>query len=121
MKHQISARTMPVMLLAIAALTGLIVSIYNYLTPGTGIDGTEGAMLVIVSSLLILGASLLVALVSLPAWLFWTFEVLILLGIIGTMAAAYLLMSWILLGAMVAALLAHLIHLFMRPARPALA
>src|SRR5690625_7956641 len=37
-------------LLCLAAVAGVILALYNYLTPLTGVTGTPGALLVIVSS-----------------------------------------------------------------------
>ncbi|SLN50415.1 hypothetical protein AQS8620_02171 [Aquimixticola soesokkakensis] len=81
-------------------LGGLAVSIYNYVTPLTGITGTPGAMLVIVScALLVLDAILLMALSGHGARAFW--RVLGFLGVFGTIAAAVFLHAWWLIAAMV--------------------
>ena len=95
---------MLILLVALSAAVGLAASIYSYIDQASGIDGTEGALLVIISSALIAGAALAIGLTDMPSVLRLILEVLIVLGILGTMAAAYLLMSWILLGTMVAAI-----------------
>lgn len=96
---------------ALMGLLGLAISVYNYVTPGSGIDGAEGTLLVIVSSALIFIAGLVLALVaSLPRWLRGTLTVLMLLGILGTGLAAYFLESTVLIVLMVIALVGWLVY-----------
>lgn len=101
-------------LLAVASLLGFVDAIFNYFWTGNGIHGTAGALLVIVSTALLTIASGLIALGLLRwRWLIVLFDVLLILGILGTGLAAYLLEAWVLLGLMVAALVGWLAHIFM--------
>lgn len=79
-------------LIALGAAAGLALSVFAYISRSSGINGTAGAMLVIASSAAILLAAL--ALTSWPAmwgWLRGLLLFLLLLGILGTGLAAYLL------------------------------
>lgn len=92
-------------LFLLASAVGLAAAVYGYATPLTGITGSLGALVVICSSAaLVLAGVLLLVLRS--RGLRVTFEVLALLGIVGTAAAAWFLHSWILVGAMAVALVA---------------
>lgn len=96
-----------------AALLGLAVSLYNYLAPLSGIDGTPGAILVIASTtiLALLGCLLLGA--THRGWraflLFGSFT-----DIAGTAFAGYLLESQALIVLMAAALIGWVAILFRR-------
>ena len=95
-----------------AALIGFVVALFNYFAPGTGIDHTPGAMLVAVSTLLILVASLLVYPDRIGInWVDNTLKVLIFLGIIGTAFAAYMLEATALLALIILALVGLLANL----------
>src|SRR5919205_648282 len=97
-------------IMAAAAAPGTALSVYNYLTRGTGIDHTPGALLVVVSSALVLLASLVLALApGAPRWLRVVLEILLLLGVLGTAAAAYFLEAYALLGLMALALVGWLV------------
>jgi len=105
-------RAAPAAVLGLAALAvvGLAAAVYSYFTPATGIDGTPGALLVIVSTSLLAGAALLIGFVgALPHWARITLLVLCLLDVIGTGVAAYFLQAWVLLSAMVLAFVAWLV------------
>ncbi|MCD7060579.1 hypothetical protein [Pelagibacterium xiamenense] len=79
---------------ALGAAVGLIISIINYFTPGNGISGTPGALLVIGSTLaILLAATVIWFLAGRLSWIGGTLFVLILLGILGTAFAGYLLES----------------------------
>jgi hypothetical protein len=108
-------------LLALAALVGLGIAVFNDLDTANGIHGSYGALLVIVSTALMLLAALALAIwPRLPRGLRGLLLVLILLDIAGTGFAAYMLEAWWLVGAMSAALLFWLVHLIADPApRPA--
>jgi hypothetical protein len=98
--------------MAAAAAVGTALSVYDYLTRGTGIDHTPGALLVVVSSALILLASLVLALApGAPRWLRVILEILLLLGVLGTAAAAYFLEAYVLIGLMAVALVGWLVLL----------
>jgi hypothetical protein len=114
-------RRYSLIVIAAMGLTGAVISIYNYITPGSGIDGEAGTLLVLVSSLLILLAALAGAYIRLPSWLGATFRVLLLLGILGTGLAAYFLESTFLLAAMIVALAGWLVQALARNHRRPLA
>lgn len=102
--------------MAAASAVGTALALYGYLAPHTGIDHTEGALLVVVSSALILLASLVLAVFSsAPRWLRGIVLALLLLGILGTGCAAYFLESYALLGLMALALFGWLIHMMNGP------
>jgi hypothetical protein len=99
-------------LVALAAI-GLLAAVVEYFNPASGISGTPGAVLVIVSSTLIVGATFIVGFPpAIGAGLQWTLEILILLGLIGTLAAAWLLHSWILLACMALGLVIQIWRMF---------
>lgn len=104
-------------LLLASAAAGLLVSIYDYLW-GPGIDHTAGVMVVIVSTALLTGASAVITFYTTsPRWLRGTFEVLILLGLIGTGAAAYFLEAHVLLALMALGLIGWLVTVISPPQR----
>ena len=93
----------PIIVLA-ASAAGMMLGLYYYFTPLTGITGAPGVLLVIGSSLaLFLDAFVLWF--SSRGWLFGVFWSLGLLGAIGTVAAACFLHAWLLAGAAVVALI----------------
>ncbi|BAT59554.1 hypothetical protein GJW-30_1_02087 [Variibacter gotjawalensis] len=98
--------------IAIAALLGAVVSLYNYVTPLTGIDGTGGALLVIVSSLILAGAAILLATCRLGTFLRRFLKFSALLDIAGTSFAAYLLETQSLLALMAVCFVAWLLMVF---------
>jgi len=101
---------------SLLALLALIDSIFNYISTGNGIHGTEGALLVIVSTLLLAIAAGVVAAGWVRGWVRIIVEILIVLDILGTAAAADLLEAWILLALIALAAVAWIVHL-VRPAR----
>jgi hypothetical protein len=105
-------------LLTAAAAVGLVVSIVAYFDASGGIDHTPGVVLVIVSTALLLGAALVLALAPrAPAWLRILLLVLIALDILGTAAAAYFLQAWLLLALMVLAAVGWIASLVRGPDR----
>jgi len=102
----------------VLSVLALIDSLFNYFSTGNGIHGTEGALLVIVSTLLMAVAIGFVLNRWCPHWLHVLLEVLIVLEFIGTGAAAYLLEAWILLALVVLAFIAWLAHTFRPALRP---
>ena len=97
------------------SLLALIDSLFNYFWTGNGIHDTEGALLVVLSTLLMAIAAALIANSWVGGWLRGLFEILLFLDFVGTAAAAYLLEAWILLALVVLAFVAWLAH-FVRPA-----
>ena len=77
--------------LSFAALVALIFYIVADTTPHGAIAHAWGTVGVIISSALMLGAALLLALAAMPRWLIVLFEVLIVLDILGTGFCAYML------------------------------
>ena len=106
-------------LLAASAAAGLCLSLFNYFWPTTGIDGTPGALLVVVSTALVLAAALVMALYrSKPLWLRVVLNVSTLLGLIGTGLAAYFLEAYVLIGFMALGLLGWFWHMILGPREP---
>lgn len=93
------------------SLLALIDSLFNYFWTGNGIHGSEGALLVIVSTLLMALAAGAVAAQWTRGWLRGLLEFLILLDFLGTALAAYFLEAWILLALVVLAFIAWVAHL----------
>lgn len=99
-------------LLVAASVLGCADAIINFFWTGNGIHGTEGAAMVIfTSTLLVLGAMLLTVR-GLWGWLRVVVDVLVVIDLLGTGFAAYLLEAWILLGLMAVGLIGWLIHIF---------
>ena len=104
------------MIVLLAAIVGIAVSAYNFLAPLTGINGTPGALLVIVSSIL-LAVDGLILWFGPPRALFWILWVLGILGALGTFTAAWFLHAWWLMAASAVVLAGLLVTLL--PARTA--
>ncbi|MBP0614896.1 hypothetical protein [Jiella mangrovi] len=103
-------------LIVAASAIGALIAAFNVVNLGNGIAFTFGAWLVFVSSLLVLGAGLILALhLALSRGMRGLLAVLILLGIVGTGVAAYFLLAWILVVAMGVALVGWLIHVTVDP------
>ncbi|RUO33288.1 hypothetical protein [Aliidiomarina soli] len=90
------------MVLILASLLGVGISLYYYLVPMTGVTGTEGALLVVISSLVLTlcGIILLKVHTGSPAI---AVRVLVLLGALGTIAAAWFLHAFWLVAVMLVA------------------
>lgn len=89
-------------LVILAAIMGLAVSYFDYVTPETGIDQSGGVQLVLAAMALMLGAGLAVALLG-PGLARGLLQFLILLDIGGTATAGYFLESPLLMGTMIIA------------------
>jgi quinoprotein glucose dehydrogenase len=107
----------PMVLVTALAVLALLDSLFNYVWQGNGIHGTEGALLVIISTLLLAIAGWLVAARWVHGGVRLVLEILIFLDLIGTGVAAYFLNAWILVALDVIALLVFLFHVLRR--RPA--
>ena len=81
-------------------------ALFNYFWTGNGIHGTEGALLVVVSTLLMGVAAWLTGAHIVHGWLRTLLVALLVLDFIGTGLAAYLLEAWILLALDIAATVA---------------
>lgn len=99
----------------VLSLLALIDSLFNYFWTGNGIHGSEGALLVIVSTVLMAVAAGLIVNRWISGWVRGLFEFLILLDFFGTALAAYFLEAWVLLGLVVLAFIAWIAHI-VRPA-----
>lgn len=86
-------------LIVAGGIGAFAVALYAYLTPLTGITGTGGALLVIVSSLLVAAAGFIVALIASRIGRN-ALRCLIALGILGTAAAAGFLHQPLIIAAM---------------------
>lgn len=106
------AKVLGAWLLAAVAVLGLAVSMYIYLTPESGVAGTPGAILVMVSTALLLLAALLLIWDGMPRWLSVVFVVLAALDLIGTAVAGWMLNSQILAGLMVIGALGWIVYVF---------
>ncbi|SNY91329.1 hypothetical protein SAMN04515647_1546 [Cohaesibacter sp. ES.047] len=91
-------------LILLGSAAGLGISLYYYLTPLTGVNGTIGAALVIFSTGIMLLAALIHPMLPKGAFRF-TVKALIVADILCTIAAGYFLHEWWLIAAMVVALI----------------
>lgn len=96
------------LLLVAGAALALCTALAYYLVPHNGIDHTEGALLVVVSSALILAAAVVARWLA-KGWPATVLHVLIFLGIIGTGLAAYFLEGMVLELLMAVALIGWLL------------
>ena len=83
-------------------------ALFEYFWTGNGIHGTEGALLVVISTLLMAVAAALIGMRVVHGWLSTVLSVLLVLDFIGTGLAAYLLEALILLGLDILAAIAWL-------------
>ncbi len=105
-------------LIAAAALVGAVIAAWNFFAPMTGITGTAGAMLVLVSSLLLVLDGAILNFFRHGA-VYWTFIVLGILGVIGTLAAALFLHAGWLMTAMVVVAIGIIVEIVLHASRPA--
>ena len=97
-------------MIALASVLALAVAIYDYVTPATGIDGSDGVMLVGAAAGLMLAAALAWALFDVRGWLRSLLVILILLDILGSALCGYFLESTGIMAAMALALLGWLLQ-----------
>lgn len=98
------------LLTALATAIGAAFAAYAWATPGSGVDNTGGALLVIGSSILIFLASLLLGLVAgVPRWLRGLLLALLFLGVVCTAVAGYFLELDVLVGLMAIALIGWIV------------
>nr|WP_319483876.1 hypothetical protein [uncultured Cohaesibacter sp.] len=91
------------LLLILGAAIGLVITIYYFITPLTGVNGSIGAGLVVFSTAIMLVAALIHPI--LPSGMVRaTLKFLILVDAVCTIAAGYFLHEWLLIGAMIVAL-----------------
>lgn len=104
------------LLLAISVIALILAAVATF-NEGNGIAYTPGTYLVLISTALLLLGSLLLALArGMPRWLGGLVAFLILLDLLGTGLAAYLLQAEWLLGCMGVGLVAWLVHVIADPA-----
>jgi hypothetical protein len=97
--------------MAVASGIGLILMLIAYFVPHGPIAWQWGTLLVVVSTALMLMASLLLELAAMPRWLVRTFQVLIILDVLGTGVCAYFLEAPALLILILIALAGWIAHL----------
>lgn len=104
------------LLLAISSIALILAAVATF-NAGNGIAYTPGTYLVLVSTtLLLVGALLLTFARGMPRWLGGLLAFLLLLDLLGTGLAAYLLQTEWLLGCIGVGLLAWLVHVVADPA-----
>lgn len=122
-------------LIVMSAAGGTLIAAHDYLTPGDGIDHTDGTLLVTGSMAVVTITAAIVAMVRLRHWVatftfmawlmaaigrtkpYWLRSVLIgllFLGLAGTGAASYLLESWSLVAVTGAGLIGWVIYVLSR-------
>ena len=101
-----------ILLLVAVSMLGLVLSVFNYFWIGNGIHGSLGALIVIGSTLLMAIAVAAIALGFARGRVRSVLAVLIVLDILGTGFAAYMLEAQILLGLMILALVAWIFMAF---------
>jgi hypothetical protein len=112
----LSRRNIGMRILLVGAAAALAIAIFNFLWRGNGIHGTAGALLVVISSALMVAASCaLVFFDSLGRGWRGALIALIALDIVGTGLAAYFLEAVWLIVAMAVALIGWLLHLVSGP------
>jgi FtsH-binding integral membrane protein len=98
-------------LIVLASLIAMAICVYDYYTPETGLIGTGGVVLVAVAALLMLLASLAMALKPHRSGFLQSFLVVsILLDIIGSSVAGYFLESPVIMAAQALALIGWLMN-----------
>ena len=100
MTARISGRplTLPWGAVVLFSVLGFLDAVFNYFWTGNGIHGSEGALLVVASTLLMAVAAWLIGARVIHGWLRVLLTVLLALDFVGTGAAAYFLEAWVLLG-----------------------
>ena len=99
--------------LTLLATLAFLDSVFEYFWPANGVHGTEGALLVVISTLLMAIAAGIIAAHIAKGWFYILLEILIFLDLWGTGVAAYFLENWILLVLDVLALIVFIIHVAM--------
>ena len=105
--------TLPWGAVVLFSVLGFLDAVFNYFWTGNGIHGSEGALLVVVSTLLMALAAGAIGAGWVKGWLKVLLEVLIVLDFLGTGTAAYFLEAWILLVLIVLAAIAWVAHLIL--------
>ncbi|MEC9483768.1 MAG: hypothetical protein UMU75_10715 [Halomonas sp.] len=103
-------------LLLASSLAGLIMATIITFNKGNGIAYTPGTYLVMFSTSMLVLGSLLLFIRRMPRWLSGLIIALLLIDLLGTALAAYLLMAYGLVALMAVVLVAWLFHVFVDPA-----
>ncbi|WP_244158308.1 hypothetical protein [Salinicola socius] len=99
-----------IIVLLVASLAGLAISLYAYFTPLTGVNGSLGALAVILSTIALVIMTLVMAPLSCRSGRV-ALRLLILLALVGTGFAGLLLHQWWLTAAMVVGLIGLLLDM----------
>lgn len=104
-------------LLVLASLIGLVGALFAYFWTGNGIHGSAGALLIVITIVLMFfAAAALTWWPAMPRWLCGVLLFLILIDILGSGFAAYMLEAWYVVAAMVLVLVAWIFHVAADPA-----
>lgn len=106
----------PGLTIAIAAAIALALILIDYFLPHGTIAHSWGALLVVISTALMLVAALAIGLAALPRWLRLLLEVLLILDILGSGVCAWFLETYVILALMIVALIAWLAQIGRRSA-----
>jgi len=99
-------------LLAVASAVALAIALFDYFWPNNGIHGTAGALLVVASTAVALVLSIVLAVGTRMAyWVMVLVRTLILIDLVGTAVAAWLLNAWWLLALVVLAVIGWILQL----------
>lgn len=99
MPEESAATPVGAIVILVGAAIGACLALYSYFWPMTGVTGTSGAAVVIVSSVLLIFDGL-VLWIERHGGIFWLALILGALGVLGTIAAAWFLHEWLLMAAM---------------------
>lgn len=103
-------------LLGVGSLISFGAAVFDFVWTGNGIHGTAGALLVVISSALMLVASgALLFVPTMARSLRGVLFLLIVVDIFGTGVAAYFLETWWVVGAIALALIGWLVHMLVDP------
>ncbi|MGO2147652.1 hypothetical protein [Halomonas sp.] len=103
--------------LLLAALAGVLISAYAYITPLTGVTGTLGALVAILACALLTVAAIALFKLNASVGLI-ALRTLIIIGLAGTFFAAMLLHQWWLGVAMVIGLIGLMVDIASSPSKP---
>ncbi|SJN13902.1 hypothetical protein CZ787_12455 [Halomonas citrativorans] len=103
--------------LLLAALAGVFISAYAYITPLTGVTGTLGALVAILACVVLIAAALVLFKLNASGGLI-ALRTLIIIGLAGTFFAAMLLHQWWLGVAMVIGLIGLIVDITSSPSKP---
>ena len=91
------------MLLIIASVLGVIITLYHYLVPMTGVTGTAGALLVVISTVLLVVCGVILLKIR-SGGVAITVRILVVVGGLGTIVAGWFLHEFWLMAVIIIAL-----------------